>query len=237
MAEYYARKQFNNVTTESGKIRLAEQQLNVLTYVLANQLCRMDEPQFGCMVLSAMPEGEADVVVMKAFAREGDFMLGGMSGESLAEQSIAAAINFPDIEGHYTAMDDGSGMLWGNAYFDEDLSVLALSAKHGRLYLALQLSPTKAGEEYAREHLLQAYGVAVLALQHMMPRDDVLQSSCVMAIGKMSEQYRSCTYRDGFLDDLKWVQGMFERGQHPIVRQWKIWQEERPELKTYFIKQ
>lgn len=233
MAKFYLTTGYNDVAIRNEKICMDQHQLDALQYIVAAQLCRMDEPQYGSMILSGMPTNEDVCEIMTATMCGGGFQTSAGTSDDLARRSIDAAVNYPDIDKHYIQMAD-SDLLWGNAYFDEGLSVLVLAASHGQLLLALQLSSTEDGEEYAKEHLLKAYATATMALQRMMPQDEILQSSCVTALSEMNLQYHDCGCYDGLQDDLKWVEGTFDRGRHPVVHQWKLWQEERPELKTYF---
>lgn len=234
MAKFYKEQQFNIPAKGAGRICMGEPQLNLLLYMLASQICKMDDPQYGHLSLSGVPTGEDAEWIVEASMCKGDFTLGGVSGQMLAKQSISAAVNFPDIDLHYTQMTSGSEQLFGNAYFDDGLSVLVLTASGGQLMLALQLSHTVDGDEYAKENLLKAYATAVLVLQYMMPRDETLQSSCVTALNEITQQYKNCMCCDDLLNELEWIRGVFKRCQHPEVRQWKAWQQERPEIKTYF---
>lgn len=162
MAKFYQMEEYN---LANRKTCFDKVQLDVLKHVLASQLCRMDDPQYGYMILSAMPTTEDDEWVMRASMCSGDFCLSGMKGETLARQSISAAVNFPDTDLHYAQMVPGGDQLWGNAYFDEALSVLVLAANGGQLMLALQIAHTEDGDEYAREHLLKAYAAATLVFR------------------------------------------------------------------------
>lgn len=230
----FDKSQIYNAFPNNHRICVHPVQLNVLMHILATQLCKLDDPQYGSVILSGIPTGEADEWITKATMPKGDFSLNGVSGSELAEQSISAAVNFPDIDMHYTQMASGSGLLESGAYFDERFGVLVLDANHGRLLVSMQLSYTEDGEEYAREHLLKAYGTAVMAIQYIMPKDEILQSSCVLTLNDIKQQYSNCMSCDAFLDDLNWVQGVFKRGNQELVQQLKHWQEEYPEIKSYF---
>ncbi len=220
---------------EDRKNRLSRPQLGVLLYVLVSQICRLDDPQYGYLMLSAVPTNEDAEGVMETSMRRGDFCLDGVYGKTLAEQSISAAVNFPDIDLHYAQMESDGDQLQDGVYFDENLGVLALMATGGRLLLTLQLALDERGEEYAKENLLKVYAAAVLVFQHMTPKDKILQESCVTALNGIMQQYSNCMCCDGsLLDDLNWIKEAFERGCRPGIRQWKLWQEEHPEIKAYF---
>lgn len=235
MADFYQTAEFNIADRKNQKMCFYEPQLRVFLHVLASQICRLDdEPQYGYLMLSGMPNNDDAEWIVKASMHEGDFCIDGVHGETLAKQSISAAAHFPDIDLHYTNMVSSGEQLWSNAYFDEDLSVLVLAASHGQLLLSLQLSLTESGEEYTKEHFLKAYAAATMILQCMMPKDEILQSSCVTALSEIMQQYRNCMCCDELFGDLNWIKGMFARGRQDDVHQWKLWQEEHPEINTYF---
>lgn len=235
MARFYDKEELNVAGRKNSRILLEEPQLHVLLHVLASQICRLDDPQYGCLLLYAMPSNDNAEWVAKTYMHGGDFFVeNSVTGNELAEQSINAAVDFPDVDLHYTQMAAGGEQLWSNAYFDENLSVLVLAASHGQLLLATQLAYSKDGEEYAKESLLKVYAAAVIALRCMMPQDEVLQSACVTALDKIEEQYKSCAYQGSLMDDLDWIEGTFGRGRQPEIHQLKLWQAEHPEVKTYF---
>lgn len=234
MAKFFATTGYNDAAIQNEKICLDKHQLDVLQHIVATQICKMDDPQYGCIVLSGMPTDEDACEIMTNTMCSGDFMAGTVSGNSLAKMSITAAESYPDADLHYTQMGSAGEQLWSGVYFDEDLSVLVLAASQGQLLLAMQLAYTEDGEKYEKENLLKAYATAVLVLQYMMPKDELLQNACITAMTEIKQQYDSCGCYDDMLNDLKWIKETFGRGQHQVIRQWKLWQEERPEIKTYF---
>lgn len=234
MAKFFLTTGYNAKAIQNERICLDEHQLDVLQHVVATQICKMDDPQYGCIVLSGMPTNEDVCEIMTSTMCGGDFMAGAVAGDSLAKISISAAEHYPDVDLHYTQAVSAGEQLWSGVYFDKDLSVLVLAASHGQLLMSMQLAYTEDGERYEKENLLKAYAAAVMVLQRIMPCDELLQDACATALNDIIQQYKDCGCYDDMLQDLEWIESTFARGQHQMIRQWALWQQEHPEIRGFF---